>query len=134
MPRPSSQNPTPGELEVLKIIWEAGTSSSRDVLGQLNQDGKNRAYTSVASLMNVMVEKNLLKRKQQGRAFLYSAAVARQKTLSQILGDLVGRAFEGSASQLVAHLLESGKLSEEELNEIGIAISKRSRDSSFLGS
>ena len=127
MPRPSSQNPTPGELEVLKIIWEAGASSSRDVLDQLNQDGKKRAYTSVASLMNVMVEKKLLKRKQQGRAFLYSAAVARQKTLSQILGDLVGRAFEGSASQLVAHLLESGKLSEEELNKIGIAIKEHQK-------
>ena len=127
MPRPVSQNPTPGELEVLKIIWEAGASSSRDVLDRLNQDGKNRAYTSVASLMNVMVEKKLLKRKQQGRAFLYSAAVARQKTLSQILGDLVGRAFEGSASQLVAHLLESGKLSEEELNEIGKAIKEHQK-------
>lgn len=122
MSRPSSQNPTPGELEILKIVWDEGASSSRDVLDQLNRDGKGRAYTSVASLMNVMVEKNLLKRKQQGRAFVYSAAVARQKTLSQILGDLVGRAFEGSASQLVAHLLESGKLSTEELDKIGIAI------------
>lgn len=127
MPRPGSQHPTPGELEVLKIVWDEGASSSRDVLDHLNQDGKSRAYTSVASLMNVMVEKKLLKRKQQGRAFLYSAVVARQKTLSQILGDLVGRAFEGSASQLVAHLLESGKLSAEELDEIGIAIKEHQK-------
>lgn len=122
MPRPSSEHPTPGELEVLKIVWDAGPSSSRDVLQRLNADGKERAYTSVASLMNVMVDKSLLKREQQGRAFVYSAKVARKKTLSEMLGDLVGRAFEGSASQLVAHLLDSGKLSEEELNQIREAI------------
>lgn len=122
MSRPGSENPTPGELEVLKIVWELGPSSSRDVLLLLNEDGKDRAYTSVASLMNVMVEKGLLKRKQNGRAFVYSAVVAKKRTLSELLSDLVGRAFEGSAGQLVAHLVESGKLSQAELDQIRQAI------------
>ncbi|QDT33038.1 BlaI/MecI/CopY family transcriptional regulator [Thalassoglobus polymorphus] len=122
MSRPSSVNPTPGELEVLKILWSCGECSSRDVQESLNEDGKERAYTSVASLMNVMVDKGLLKRKQQGRAFLYSAKAAKRRTLSELLSDLVGRAFEGSASQLVAHLVESGKLTQEELDQIRQAI------------
>ena len=130
MPRPTSPHPTPGELEVLKILWDQGPSSSRDVLEILNEDGQSRAYTSVASLMNVMVDKGLLKRKPQGRAYVYRAAVARQKTLSQMLGDLMGRAFEGSASQLVAHLLDSKNLSEQELEEIRTAIDSHQRGES----
>ena len=118
MPRPRSENPTPGELEILKIVWERGPVNGRDVMNLLNQDGKDRAYTSVTSLMNVMVDKSLLKRTPEGRAFLYEAILPRQKTLSSILKDLVGRAFEGSASALVAHLLDDTKLTPAELAEI----------------
>ena len=128
MARPSSGHPTPGELEVLKIIWERGASSSRDVLEILNGDGQERAYTTVASLMNVMVDKRLLKRKPHGRAFVYSAAVPRHNTLTEMLRDLMGRAFEGSASQLFAHLLDSKQLSAKELEEIRKAIASHQSD------
>ena len=118
MPRPKSEQPTPGELEILKIIWDRGPSNGREVMDLLNQDGKDRAYTSVTSLMNVMVDKGLLRRNPQGRAFIYEAILPRQKTLSGIVSDLVGRAFEGSASALVAHLLDDTRLTPEELAEI----------------
>ncbi|MFV0446398.1 MAG: BlaI/MecI/CopY family transcriptional regulator, partial [Planctomycetaceae bacterium] len=97
MPRPKSEHPTPGELEILKILWDRGPSNGRDVMHLLNMDGKDRAYTSVTSLMNVMVDKGLLQRTPEGRAFLYESILPRRKTLSSILRDLVGRAFEGSA-------------------------------------
>ena len=126
MPRPKSEQPTPGELEILKILWDRGASNGREVMQLLNRDGKNRAYTSVTSLMNVMVDKGLLKRTPEGRAFRYEAVLPRQKTLSGILSDLVGRAFEGSASSLVAHLLDDTRLSPEELDEIRRTIDEHS--------
>jgi len=117
MPRPASDQPTPGELEVLKVLWERGPSTVRDVMETLNQH-RERAYTSVMSLMNVMTEKGLLSRVPQGRAFIYEATVEREETLGQAVEDLLGRVFEGSASSLVAHLFEQKKISDEELTAI----------------
>jgi BlaI family transcriptional regulator, penicillinase repressor len=127
MPRPRFDHPTPGELEVLKVLWEQGALSPRDVMDRLNQDGKERAYTSVASLLNVMLEKQLVSRRARGNAFVYAARASRERTLNQLVEDLVGRAFEGSASALVAHLLDARKVSREELDEIRAVIKKLER-------
>ena len=117
MPRPRSEHPTPGELEVLQIIWREGPCTVRQVLEALNR-ARPRAYTSVMSLLNVMVDKRLLRRKPHGRAFLYSARVEEQPTLREMVGDLVERAFGGSAQLLVAHALEQTDLSEQQVDEI----------------
>ncbi len=124
MSRPKHEHPTPGELEALKILWEHGPSSPRDVMELLNEDGKDRAYTSVASLLNVMLDKQLVSRKSRGRAFIYAAKVKRESTLRELVEDLVGRAFEGSAAALVAHLLNARKVSRQELDEIRRTIKK----------
>jgi predicted transcriptional regulator len=118
MVRPKQEHPTPAELEVLKILWEEGPGNVRDVMETLRKQGKRRAYTSVMSLLNVMTDKGLLARKPEGRAFLYSARVSREKTLRQMVGDLVRRVFEGSTSTLVAHLLEQAKPTSAEIDEI----------------
>jgi len=123
MSRPREEQPTAGELEVLKVLWERGPSTVRDVMGVLNQD-RPRAYTSVMSLLNVMTDKGLVVREPQGRAFVYRAKTNRGRTLRRMLGDLLGRAFEGSTSQLVAHLLDQTKPSPPELEEIRRAIEK----------
>jgi predicted transcriptional regulator len=122
MARPKHDNPTPAELEVLKILWEAGPATVRDVLQVLQRQGKRRAYTSVMSLMNVMTDKGLLSRQPEGRAFVYAARVSRDKTLRQIVGDLVRRVFEGSTSALVAHLLEQAHPTPAEIDAIHKAI------------
>ena len=77
MPRPRHEHPTPGELEVLKVLWDSGSSTVREVMEQLNQ-ARPRAYTSVMSLLNVMTDKRLLVRKPHGRAFLYEARAREQ--------------------------------------------------------
>ena len=77
-----------------------------------------RAYTSIMSLLNVMTDKGLLTRKPQGRAFVYAPKAGRKKTMRRLLGDLLGRAFDGSANLLVAHLLEEANPTAEELSEI----------------
>jgi len=67
MPRPRSEHPTPGELEVLQVLWRRGPSTVREVMNELNRS-RPRAYTSVMSLLNVMVDKGWLNRQRQGRA------------------------------------------------------------------
>jgi len=126
MARPRHENPTPAELEVLHVIWERGPSTVREVMTALNQE-RPRAYTSVMSLMNVMVEKGLLGTKPKGRAFLYSARISQARTQSEIVKDLLGRVFDGSASALVTHLLEQAKPDGDELDEIRKTIAEFAR-------
>ncbi len=126
MARPRHKNPTPAELEVLQIIWEHGPRTVREVMNLLST-GRRRAYTSVMSLMSVMAEKGLLNQKPKGKAFVYSAKVSRDKTQTRMLGDLLNRAFGGSASALVTHLLQQAKPNSEELEEIHNTIAEFTR-------
>ncbi len=121
MARPKYPHATPGELDILKILWERGPSTVRQVWEVLNKR-RRRHYTTVMSLLNIMTEKRLTKRRPLRRAFLYEAAVDRQKAFGQIIEDLVGRVFEGSVSALVTQLLGRARPSEEELDEIRKAI------------
>ena len=128
MPRPKMPYPTPAELEILKILWENGPLTVRDVMEDLKDRNKDRAYTSVMSLLGVMADKKLLSRTRQGRAFVYAAKLPREKTLSGLVGDLWKRAFDGSTSSLVAHLLNQASPSEEELAAIRLAIAAYESD------
>jgi BlaI family transcriptional regulator, penicillinase repressor len=120
MARPRHEQPTPAELEILKVLWDRdGLSSVRDVLEIVNQDAEPpRAYTSVMSLLNVMTEKGLLRRSPHGRAFVYEPAAPREHTLSSLLGETLKRVYDGSASLLVAHLLDQSHPSLDELDQI----------------
>jgi len=81
----------------------------------------------VMSLMNVMAEKGLLGQKPKGRAFVYSARISRAKILSRMVSDLLNRAFDGSASALVTHLLEQADPDNKELDEIQSTITEFER-------
>jgi predicted transcriptional regulator len=120
MARPRHEQPTPAELEILKILWDCdGPTSVREVLVAVNQEAElPRAYTSVMSLLNVMTEKGLLRRSPHGRAFLYEPISPREHTLRSLLGETLKRVYSGSASLLVAHLLDQSHPSHEELNQI----------------
>lgn len=120
MGRPKHEQPTPAELEVLKVLWgRTEPASVRDVLAAVNATAEEpRAYTTVMSLLNVMTEKALLKRSPRGRAFVYEPATPRAQTLGNLLDETLRRVFDGSASQLVAHLLDRSSPSPEELDAI----------------
>ncbi|MCA9186669.1 MAG: BlaI/MecI/CopY family transcriptional regulator [Pirellulaceae bacterium] len=122
MARTKLEHPTPAELEALQVLWQRGPSTVREVMEALEATRKGRAYTSVMSLLNLMVDKRLVKRQPQGRAFLYIANVERQKTLTQMVHDLCRRAFAGSTSALVAHMLDHNQPTKDELREIRQAI------------
>ena len=106
MARPKHEHPTPGELEILQVLWKLGQGTVRDV-HEAMKGSKPRAYTTVMSLMNTMSEKGLLEREAAGKAFIYQARQRREQTLAGLVGDLMKRAFAGSAHALVAQLLET---------------------------
>jgi predicted transcriptional regulator len=131
MARRRQETPTEGELEILKVLWERGPSTGREVLDVLSTQ-RNRAYTSVMTVLNIMADKGQVTRKPHGRAFLYSAKRPREKTLGTMVSSLLGRAFEGSAASLVSQLLDQSKPTPEELDQIRKAIEEyenRSEDS-----
>lgn len=120
MTRPRAEHPTPGELEILKVLWDRGSPATvREVMEVVNgRGGPPRAYTSVMSLMNVMAEKGQLARRPRGRAFVYEPAKPRERTLGSLLGETLRRAYDGSASLLIAHLLDQSRPTVEELDQI----------------
>jgi len=124
MARPRHEQPTPAELEILKILWDRGKPASvRDVFDVVNHDAElRRAYTSVMSLLNVMTDKGLLRRAPLGRAFLYEPVLPREHTLRSMLGETLARVYNGSASLLVAHLLDQSHPSGEELKQIRVLL------------
>jgi predicted transcriptional regulator len=120
MARPRHEQPTPAELELLKILWQRDSPSSvRDVLEEVNRVADPpRAYTTVMSLLNVMTDKGLLRRSPRGRAFLYEPVAPRAQTLGALLDETLRRVFDGSASLLVAHLLDQSSPTRDELDAI----------------
>src|SRR4051812_7207269 len=124
MARPRHEQPTPAELEVLKILWDRdGPSTVRDVFQAVNcVADPPRAYTSVMSLLNVMTDKGLLRRSPQGRAFRYEPVAPREQTLRSLLGETLKRVYNGSASLLVAHLLDQSHPSRDELDQIRLLV------------
>lgn len=117
--RRSSNRPTDAELEILRVLWDHGPSTVREVHDILNQT-KPTGYTTVLKLTQIMVEKALVRRNevQFQRAHVYEASVPKEQTQQQLVGDLVGRAFDGSASELVMRALSNQRTTPQELEEI----------------
>ncbi len=117
MPKQILPKPTEGELAILRVLWRRGASTVREVLEDFNQ-AQETGYTTVLKMMQIMTEKGLLDRDDKDRTHVYSPRVAEEETQRQLLGDLLDRAFNGSAKQLVMQALSSKKASREELAEI----------------
>ena len=109
--------PTDGELEILRVLWQRGPCTVRDVFDTLSKS-KPIGYTTVLKLMQIMAEKGLVRRDEQERAHIYSARAPQEQTQRQMVRDLLRRAFDDSASQLVMQALASKKTSPEELAQI----------------
>jgi BlaI family transcriptional regulator, penicillinase repressor len=117
MARPPSKQPTDGELEILKILWETGPTG----LGQIHnvlQERRGVATTTVATMLKMMLAKELVQREDGPRGYLWSARVSRKAAVSGLLGKLVQHVFDGSARRLVAHLIQEGDLDDRERAEI----------------
>jgi predicted transcriptional regulator len=117
MARPASQHPTDGELEILRVLWQRGPSPLGDVCEALRRE-REVATTTVATMLRVMLDKGIVRRKREGRGHLWSAAVTHAAAAQSMVGKLVDGIFDGSAQRLVAHLVEDGQLSDNELTEL----------------
>ena len=109
--------PTDAELEILTILWSRGPSTVREVHETIVRR-KPAQYTTVLKLMQIMAEKGLVRRDEKERAHIYEAARPREWTQRQLAGDLLERAFSGSAKALMMGALSARKASKKELAEL----------------
>lgn len=130
MARPAAVHPTDAELGVLRVLWESGPCTLGQVCSALREE-KQVATTTIATVLQVMLQKKLVKRKQGKRGYLWSARLSRQTAASGLVRKLLDRVFDGSAHRLVAHLVEDGQLDDEELTLLrDLLKSHRSEDNS----
>ena len=106
------------QLEVLQILWEEGEAPVSRVHERLLGRGRKLAYTTVMTLCKRLAERKVLKYRQEGRAYIYSPAVARESVLKGILGGIAERAFGGSETDLAMTILSDCEISAEELAEL----------------
>ncbi|MBL7806791.1 MAG: BlaI/MecI/CopY family transcriptional regulator [Saprospiraceae bacterium] len=123
--------PTDSELEILHILWAQGPSTVRTVNDLLNEQRRSSlkakdsaGYTTTLKLMQIMFEKGLVSRQEEGRTHIYTAMVQESDTQDLLLQDFVDNAFRGSTARLVMQALGNHEASSEELDEIKALIAK----------
>ena len=114
---PNPPRPTDSELEILAVLWETGPATVRDVFDVLSRRRVTQ-YSTVLKFLQIMADKGLVRRDESQRAHVYEAARPREWTQRQLVGDLLERAFAGSAKALVMGALSARKASKKELAEI----------------
>ncbi len=114
--------PTDRELEALKILWDRGETTVRDLADAMNAgiktSGDKLAYTTVLSLLQVMEQKGLARHRREGKAYVYLPLVERQSTFRQLADGFLHRVFDGALSEYLVHALEAKRLSPSELDEL----------------
>lgn len=123
MARHRSTQPTNGELAVLRVLWDRGPSTVREVYEALDR-GDDIGYTTVLKTLQIMGEKGQVTRDEQGRGHVYRASASRESTQRHLVSDLIDRAFGGSAASLVMQALATKPSSAEELERIRLMIDK----------
>ena len=121
MTRPTAPRPTDAELAILRILWDRGPSTVRQVHDILGLE-RQAAYTTALKLLQIMTEKGLVERDERDRTHIYRARLSEETTQRQLVRDLADRAFGGSASKLVMQALATKRASAEELRDIRKAI------------
>jgi predicted transcriptional regulator len=109
--------PTDGELEILTVLWSIGPATVREVYNVISRR-RPAQYSTVLKFMQIMAEKGLVRRDETARAHIYEAARPREWTQQQLAGDLLERAFSGSAKALLMGALSARKATKEELAEM----------------
>lgn len=105
------------EMQVLSVLWARGPLGARQVLEEL-PDKKERAYTTVLSVMQVMEKKGLLRHETEGNRHIYAPRVKKSDVLGSFLRGLVSNVFGGSAANAMQHLLQTTPVSEDEIQEM----------------
>jgi len=117
MEKSPTPKPTVMELAILRVLWERGPSTVREVCDVLDSQ-KSTGYTTDLKLLQIKTVKGMVVRNEEARAHVYVARQPAESTKRQLVSDLVQRAFAGSASQLMMHALSGKKTSRDEIEEI----------------
>ncbi len=124
--------PTESELEILQVLWQLGKATVRQVNDELRNAAQRKmkdvGYTTTLKLLQIMNEKNIVSRTEEGRYHLYKAAIGEEQTQQLLLGRFVDAAFRGSASKLVMQTLGNQEVSKDELDEIKKLIAEKERN------
>jgi BlaI family penicillinase repressor len=116
--------PTEGELELLRILWDRGPSTVRDLYQEINTT-RALGYTSVLKLLQIMTEKGLVEREESGKAHIYHPAATQNETQDQLVRDISERLFAGSAAQLAMHALALEPVNDQELEALRTLIEQK---------
>ena len=111
------------QLKIMKVLWRLGPSSVAEVQGELAAEPL--AYTTVATMLRKMEARGLVGHQEQGRRFIYEAAVSEEEVSRDTTADLIDRLFEGSLAEAVSHLLQTREVSPEELERLERLIQDR---------
>ena len=129
MARKKSKHPTGQELEILKVLWERSPLAVREVREAMAESGRQLAHTTLITTLGVMEKKGfVVKRKGPGRGYEFSPRVTREDVSQGMVGDLLERVFEGSASALVLSLLENEQVDPKEHEELRKAIQRHRKE------
>ena len=124
MTKQPTPRPTDAELAILRVLWERGASTVRQVHDILSRE-RPTAYTTALKLLQIMTEKGLVRRDETDRTHIYHPRLTEEQTQRQLVRDLLDRAFGGSSTKLVMQALAARRTSAEELNEIRRLIESR---------
>ena len=125
--RPKNSSLSGPQLEIMKIVWQLGEATVRDVYEDL-RTRRPVAYTTVMTTMKTMKARGYLKKRTEGRAFVYSASEPENRMLRNIVEDFINRVFNGSAEPLLVHLAEQKRLSEKDLAKIQRMIREKEKE------
>jgi predicted transcriptional regulator len=126
MARRASQHPTELELEILKVLWQRGPSSVRQVREALAPT-RDLAHTSVMTIMHIMTRKKYLRRSKQTGAHVYVPRLTFQSASKSMMRDLIDRLFGGSVAAATLQLLQTGDIDAQELDEIRKLLRRKSK-------
>jgi predicted transcriptional regulator len=116
-------SPTERELEALKVLWECGEATVREIADAMNAQAKSGgepeiAYTTVLSLLQVMEQKGLVAHRRDGKAYIYVPRVEQKSTFRRLAGSFLEKVFDGAVAEYLVHALESKRLSDAELDQL----------------
>jgi predicted transcriptional regulator len=118
----------PQELQIMKVVWDRGKVTVRDVYEALLQR-RQVAYTTVMTMMNILEHKGFLKKAAgEDRAFVYQPARSRQSVTREMVNEFVERVFGGSANPLMLHLIEDEHVTKKDLDDLRKLVRKKSGD------
>jgi len=121
--RPRSATLTPQELEIMKVVWSRRSATVRDVYEDL-RSRRRIAYTTVMTMMNILERKGHLKKRAEGRSFLYQPARPKRQVVGAMVREFLHRVFGGSAEPLLVQLVQDRRLTERDLTELARRIRK----------